>query len=57
MLTPALSFPRWGFPPPAILLLLEPSLPICLPFPLIAEEALKNLFKFFFQEALKATDL
>lgn len=57
MLTPALSFPRWRSPPAAILLLLEPSLPICLPFPLIGEEALKNLFKFFFQEALKATDL
>lgn len=57
MLTPALSFPRWGCRPPAILLLLEPSPPICLPFPLIGEEALKNLFKFFFQEALKATDL
>lgn len=51
-LTPPLSFSSWGSPPPISLLLLEPSLHICPAIPSDREEALKNLFKLFFQDSL-----
>lgn len=57
-LTPALSFSRWGSPPPAALLFLESSLPICQTFPSDAYRSSETPpLQTFVSRGFEATDL